>query len=342
MNKENSIINGREADIFLYGEIANNAGDDDAVLSVDVVTELMRLSQICDRIKVHINSEGGEVYAGISIFNALRSCGKDVVIYTDGISASIAGIIAMCGRPHYMSKYARLMIHNVSAGVYGNKDDLKGTINEIMALEDTLAQIISVKMGKSAEEVKATFFDGADHWFTAEQAVAAGLADGIYDLDVDFKGAESVDDVYNTVFTNRAAIRSQIIKNMFDAKKFSQKARFENVQSEDDVLRVIDELLGEKESLERENENLKARIKELEDQDIEKILDTAVKAGKIDEGEKEDYRALLNSNRKSAEKILTALKPKRSIKNDLNGDDPEPDGEGAWDKKMSQIHNRRK
>lgn len=341
MNKENSIINGREADIFLYGEIANNAGED-VVLSVDVVTELMRLSQSCDRINVHINSEGGEVYAGISIFNALRSCSKDVVIYTDGISASIAGIIAMCGRPHYMSKYARLMIHSVSAGVYGNKKDLEGTIDEILALENTLADIISSRMGRSAEEVKEVYFDGTDHWFTAEQAVAAGLADGIYDLNLEFRGSESASDVYKKVFTNRAAIRSQIIKDMFDVKKISQKTRFENVKSEDDVLKVIDELLGEKESLERENEDLKARIKELEDKDIEKILETAVKAGKIDEGEKDDYRALLNSNRKSAEKILTALKPKRSIKNELGGEDNENQGEGAWDRKMNQIRENRK
>lgn len=336
MNKENYIINGREADIFLYGEIANNAGADDVVLSVDVVTELMRLSQSCDRIDVHINSEGGEVYAGISIFNALRACSKEVVVYTDGISASIAGIIAMCGRPHYMSKYARLMIHSVSAGVYGNKKDLEGTIDEILALENTLADIISSRMGLSAEEVKAAYFDGTDHWFTAEQAVAAGLADGIYDLNLEFRGSESASDVYKKVFTNRAAIRSQIIKDMFDVKKISQKTRFENVKSEDDVLKVIDDLLWEKESLERENEDLKARIKELEDKDIEKILETAVKAGKIDEGEKEDYRALLNSNRKSAEKILTALKPKRSIKNELGEDSDDPK-EGAWDQKMNQI-----
>lgn len=334
---DNFIVNGKVADIFLYGEISNNPGED-VVQSLEVVKNLKLLSQTCETINVHINSEGGEVYAGISIFNALRSCGSDVVIYTDGISASIAGIIAMCGRTHYMSKYARLMIHSVSAGVYGNKDDLRGTIDEIVALEDTLAGIIAARMGRSPEEVKATYFDGTDHWFNAEEAVKAGLADGIYDLDLDLKGDESASDVYSKVFTNRAAIRSQIINDMFDVKKFSQKPLFQNVKSEDDVLKVIDGLLEEKETLEKENEELKKRIKELEDEDIEKILDTAVKAGRIDEGEKDDYRALLNSNRKSAEKVLMALKPKRSVRDDLDaGDKEKKSGEGAWDRKMDQI-----
>lgn len=337
---ENIIINDREADILLYGEITDSPESDDAVLGRTVVSQILQTARSCDRIRVHINSEGGEVYAGIAIFNALRLCEKDVEIYTDGISASIAGIIAMCGRKHFMSRFARLMIHSVSAGVYGDKTDLRATIEEIEALEDTLAQIISSRMGITPEEVKARFFDGKDHWFTAQEAVAAGLADGIYDLSGIASEDDSPEKVYDKVYTNRAELRSQIITNM-DIKRISQRPRFSNVRTDDDILRVIDELTGEIEALESENKSLKTRISELESAEIEKILNAAVEAGKIGEGEKENYRSLLNSNRAATEKVLASLKPKRMVRNDITGT-KRNEGGSAWDRRMDEIRSNLK
>lgn len=336
---DNSVINGREADLLLYGEIANNTtGGDGVVLGKTIVSEILALSQRCDTIRVHINSEGGEVYAGIAIFNALRSCTREVIIYTDGISASIAGIIAMCGRKHYMSKYARLMIHSVSAGVYGDKTDLRATIEEIVALENILAEIIGARIGSTPEEVKSRFFDGKDHWFTAEEAVRMGLADGIYDIDVDIQNADSPRDIYNKVYTNRAALRSLKVYNM-EITKIKEKTRFTNVTSESDVLRIIDEMNAQIDKLESENASLRKRIATLEDEEIEKILSAAVEAGKIEEGEKEDYRSLLNSNRQATEKVITSLRPKRQVRNDLTA--PTNKAAGAWDAKMDEIRNNR-
>lgn len=340
-NTKNSIINGNEADILLYGEILNKNYDKDEeyVLGKTIVSELMTLSQSCDKIRVHINSEGGEVYAGIAIFNALRSCPMEVVIYTDGISASIAGIISMCGRKHYMSQYARLMIHSVSAGVWGNKNDLLATVDEIEALENTLAEIIGTRINCSPEEVKSRYFDGKDHWFTAREAVELGLADGIYDIDVDVKSDDTPKDIYQKVFTNRAVLCSHFIDKNMDITKFNTRPHFTNVKDEDEILRVIDELNKQIEDLERENGSLKERITTLESEDIEKILDAAVAAGKIDEGEKEGYRELLNSNRQATEKIIISLKPKRKVRNDIATQSGE--GKSAWELKMEEIRKRR-
>ena len=54
---------------------------------------------------IHIfNSNGGEVYAGIAIFNALKNSKADITIYVDGIAASMASVIALCGKPVQMSR----------------------------------------------------------------------------------------------------------------------------------------------------------------------------------------------------------------------------------------------
>lgn len=342
---DNVIINGDTASVLLYGEIFNNSPSDDGevVLSKTIVSQIMTLSQSCRALNVHINSEGGEVYAGVAIFNALRSCSKEVTIYTDGIAASIAGIIAMCGRKHYMSRYARLMIHSVSAGVFGDKTDFLAIVEEIQALEGNLAIIIGERMGITPEEVKARYFDGKDHWFTAQEAVAAGLADGIYDIDVSVAASDSPKDVYKKTFTNRAALCSQNQNTMFDVRKFTEKPHFTNVTSEEEILRVIDELNTQIETLESENSSLREQISTLQNEDIERILEAAVAAGKIEEGEKSNYRDLLNANRASAESVINSLKPRRKVINDIaQGGGAGAPTESAWEAKMRQIRNNYK
>ncbi|WP_395263149.1 ATP-dependent Clp protease proteolytic subunit, partial [Clostridium perfringens] len=90
----------------------------------------------------------------------------DINIYIDGIAASMASVIALCGKHVEMSKYARLMLHSVSGGCYGNKKDMQKCIDEITSLEDTLCDMYSAKTGMSKEDIHSKYFDGEDHWLT--------------------------------------------------------------------------------------------------------------------------------------------------------------------------------
>ena len=97
----NTIPGDGEVAILLYGDV----GDGQKVDSGRVVSELMALQAQYDKIDVRINSNGGDVFSGIAIYNALRTSKADITIYVDGVAASIAGIIALCGKPLYMSPY---------------------------------------------------------------------------------------------------------------------------------------------------------------------------------------------------------------------------------------------
>ena len=346
MEYKNVIINGREADLLLYGEIVENCVDAEAVGSRDVVKDLLGLEQSCDQVRVRINSEGGDVYAGIAIFNALRTSKCNITIYTDGIAASIAGIIAMCGRKHYMSRYSRLMIHSVSGGVYGNKHDLAKMIDEIVSLEETIGGIVSERMGISTEEVKSKYFDGQDHWFTAEEAVSLGLADGIYDVDVARPDPSAQPNaIYRNVLNNRLAFIKPQTNNNMDIEKIKTIPKFANVASEDDAIAGIaamaaenEALLQEKQQLQTEKEALEARIQEIEDREDENLLDAAVKEGKIDPASKENYRNLLKADRTNTQNVLKSLKPARRVANDLQGGAGRDD-DGPWDKRQKEIRN---
>lgn len=172
--------------ILLYGDIGEKAGVDPET----IVAQLMQLSREYSSIDVRINSNGGDVFSGFAIYNALKSCKADITIYIDGLAASMAGAIALCGKPVYMSRNARLMLHGVSVGIYGNKQEMGNIIRQINALEDSLADMLSARMRIPKEEVKLRFFDGTDHWFSAEEALQEGLIDGISELWSELKGLE--------------------------------------------------------------------------------------------------------------------------------------------------------
>ena len=146
MKKFFNIIPGEDACcILLYGDIGDYDGN---VRSGDIARELLEAEALSGRIDVRINSNGGEVYAGIAIFNALKNSKADITIYVDGIAASMASVIALCGKPVQMSRYARLMLHSVQGGCYGNKEEMRGCIREIESLEDTLCEMYAARMGK--------------------------------------------------------------------------------------------------------------------------------------------------------------------------------------------------
>ena len=139
--------------ILLYGDIGDNYG---AITSAQITRELMAAETTYKNIDVRINSIGGEVYTGIAIFNALRASKANITIYVDGVAASMASVIALCGKPVYMSRYARLMLHSVSGGCYGNTKEMKDMISQMESLEDTLCDMYAKKLGKDKAEIKSS------------------------------------------------------------------------------------------------------------------------------------------------------------------------------------------
>lgn len=183
--------------ILLYGEI----GEGMPVDSKAIVEELITLSAHHPKIDVRINSNGGDVFSGMAIFNALKTSKADITVYVDGVAASIAAIIALCGKPLYMAPYAKLMLHNVTAGTYGNVKQMEQTLQLMKQLHVDLSNMIATKLNITPEEVERRFFDGVDHWLTAQEALQMKLIDGIYETDAE-DAPKAGEDVYQH-FNNR-------------------------------------------------------------------------------------------------------------------------------------------
>ena len=329
--------------IFLYGDI----GDYTEVQSGRIAQELMEAERVSRRIHVRINSNGGEVYSGIAIFNALRHSQADIRIYVDGIAASMASVIALCGKPVEMSKYARLMLHSVSGGCYGNKQDLQRCMEEIESLEGSLSEIYAERLGMSQEEVKQTYFDGEDHWLTAQEALYLGFIDGIYDADP--VPADSTPAQIYTLFNNRL-IEPQKNREDMNLEDVKKRPRFKDCASDADVFRLMDQLeedAGKVPILTKENTDLKAKVKTYEDkaaaEDLaarKQLLDAAEQDGRIDATTRPIYENLLANDRENGEKALAQLPVKRRVMEDLH---LEPNGEESpWNRRMREIKDKRK
>ena len=287
------------ATILLYGDVGP-WGDID---SQRVVTELLALEGEYNSIDVRINSTGGDVFTGIAIFNALRQSKANIKIYVDGIAASIAGVIALCGKPLYMSQYARLMLHKVSGGAYGSAKELRETADLIENLE------VAQRANLTKEEVHSRYFaDGKDHWLTAKEALALGMIDGIHDLpeETDLDESSSTDDIYQ-VFNNRLEkTEAQEPSTMALLDEIKRIPSFANATEADIVTRLQNQALKLEEK-DKAITNLQERVAELEAKELEALLNTAVADGRITQEQKPTYLNLLKSDRANAEALLASL-----------------------------------
>lgn len=133
------------------------------------------------KIVIHINSAGGCVVDGISVFSAIQNSEIPTETINDGLAASMGSIIWAAGKTMYMKDYALLMIHNpfMESGDKSKEDVVE-------AFKKQLSIIYSKRFGMSDEQVKAIMNgeEGKDGtWFTAEKAVAAGFLDSTHIID---------------------------------------------------------------------------------------------------------------------------------------------------------------
>jgi ATP-dependent protease ClpP protease subunit len=128
-------------------------------------------------LTVRINSPGGNVYDGVAILNALRNHPGTVTCVVDGLAASAASVIAMGGDEIVMNRNAEMMVHNGSALVMGGAQDMRKMADRLDAVNANLASVYAERAGGTPQDWRAVM--DSETWYSAEEAVAAGLADRV-------------------------------------------------------------------------------------------------------------------------------------------------------------------
>lgn len=159
------------AELYIYDEIGYWG-----TTASDLVAALSQLQGVT-AIDVHLNSPGGDVFDGIAIMNCLRACAATVTTYVDGIAASIASVIAMAGDRIIMGPHSQLMIHDASGLCLGNAEDMTEMATMLNFQSDNIAAVYAERTGGTVEDWRAKM--SVESWYTADEAVAAGLADEV-------------------------------------------------------------------------------------------------------------------------------------------------------------------
>lgn len=292
--------------IMLYGEV----GEGCSVDSNRVVSELFAIENQGCKIEVRINSQGGDVFSGMAIYNALKQSKSDIKIYIDGVAASIAAIIALCGKPLFMSPYAKLMLHNVSGGTYGNASELRQTAEQMEVLQTNLATMVAERLGMTAEAVVEKYFDGEDHWISASEALDMKLIDGIYEMDEVKDAPTTTEGIYN-YFNNRLDFKPQNKREMALIDDIMKIPSFENKTESSAIVAHIVELTNKAtkaDALSKTVETYKAELEKLHKEQDEALISQAVKAGKISQEQAETFKELLKNDRENAIKLINGMK----------------------------------
>lgn len=191
MKPYNIIDNEDEAEVNMYGEVVSEIPTDwwgdriDGMYIVlaDFLNDMERLKSK-SKVTFHINSPGGEVFAGISIYNRMKGFKGVVSTVVDGLAASAASIIAQGGTKGHrkVCNGSLTMIHGASSFMFGryNANELKDSIAQLNAIDKSIAEIYSVCTGLDQEKVKGMLTKTT--WMSAQDAVDNGFADEIADM----------------------------------------------------------------------------------------------------------------------------------------------------------------
>lgn len=175
--------------ILIYGEIGYDWWTDGGITGESFKKEFDAAVASGEDIEILINSPGGSVFEGISIYNTISKANANVTTIIDGIAYSMGAVIAMAGSKRKAYKNTSIMMHNCSGYAGGNANDLRGALEMMEVLDKNLATSIAQFTGLSEEDVTAKWFDYRDHTLTAADALKEGLLTEL--IDVNSEGVPS-------------------------------------------------------------------------------------------------------------------------------------------------------
>lgn len=130
-------------------------------------------------VSLYINSPGGNVYAGLAIYDTMNHLRAPVSTFCVGMAASMAALLLSAGAKGKRNALpnSRVMLHQPSSGYQGTAADIEIAAKEVLDTRQRLNGILSEITGKSVQDI-ATDVD-RDRWMSAEEAAEYGLVDQV-------------------------------------------------------------------------------------------------------------------------------------------------------------------
>lgn len=324
------IFKAKGNELYMYGIIFKNDGR-------YFIDEFSRIDGTYPIIKVRLHTDGGSVFDGNLIYNALLNAKSEIHIYIDGIAASMGAIIMLSGKKIFIAENGFAMIHSAAGSTWGTAKDHENTANLLREVEKSFVKKLIAKTGKEIKEINK-WFDG-DNWFSAEQALKAKLVDGVIDnvISIDTKAIlddKNISNRYESYSGLVASLKSSKPKEenlLINHKEMKLKLiqglglTSVNEQSSDTaVLNAVKEHYEAEinsankkyEDEKKAKETLETAVKAQKETQIDALI---AKAGKLSDKQKETYKKIgQDSGLEVLGTILSSTEQRVPISSKLN------------------------
>jgi ATP-dependent protease ClpP protease subunit len=185
--------------IYLYGEIEpsylNIWGDlIESKTSAEYIRKAIEKAETINGIELYINSIGGYVDEGVTIYNLLKRQSVPVTAYIDGMACSIASVVAMAADKIVMPSNTTMMIHHAIGGCYGNAKEHREFATQLDKISEASTNSYLVHAGDKLTRETLEPLLNAETFLTAQEAFDIGLCDEILDPVDLTESKEIVDD----------------------------------------------------------------------------------------------------------------------------------------------------
>ncbi len=160
--------------VFVAGPI------DDAVANVVIAQLLFLEAEDPDKdIHLYINSPGGNISAGMAIYDTMQYIKPDVSTICIGMAASMAAVLLAAGSPgkRFALPYSRVMIHQPLGGTQGQATEIEIHAREILRIREEMNEVLAKHTGQSKDKIAAD--TERDHYMTSSEAKEYGLIDEV-------------------------------------------------------------------------------------------------------------------------------------------------------------------
>lgn len=233
--KWSNSIESDDSELIIEGEISSETWWGDESTPSALREELKKHS---GDLTVSLNSGGGDVFAGVSMYNALKNYDGNVTVRVDGLAASIASIIAMSGDKIIMSPGSMMMIHKPWTLAVGDADELDKVKDVLNSIEKSMLPIYTTRTGKSEDEI--TELLNAETWMTAEEAVEMGFADELIEAKEKVSYSDAIKNLVNGNLAYNMSATKDSINNLVEKIKAEESEEQEEAEDVTDATETTD------------------------------------------------------------------------------------------------------
>ena len=168
--------------IFLGSEV-----EDENANAICAQMLLLNAEDPSKDIYLYINSPGGSIDAGMAIYDTMQWISNDVATVAMGLAASMGQFLLSAGTKgkRFALPHARILMHQPSGGLGGTATDIRIQAEQSLHIKKTMAELIARHTGQTVQQIEAD--SDRDRWFTAEEALAYGFIDHVFERAAEIK-----------------------------------------------------------------------------------------------------------------------------------------------------------